>query len=159
MAIYARLWRTRIGATEDSRENRHSRCDGKNSRPGDQDSDEVLKGTPWPETNLKKRPPDSRVARNSTAGARTQQTNSTIKSFRASPGVARRCAMVDTLNIQSVTPSTHHQAGLDFRPRDSTSEPGSPALERSPVVSPVHAAAAHVPTVGATPRGSEGSSR
>ena len=36
--------------------------------------------------------------------------------------------IADTLDGESLTSSTRHQASLDFHPLDSTSEPGSPAL-------------------------------
>ena len=102
MAIYARLWRTRIGATEDSRENRHSRCDGKNSRPGDQDSDEVLKEIPGQKrTSRSTRGESSRPelplqSQNSTFKL-NNQVFSRIAGRGPAAGHARRCGNVDTL--------------------------------------------------------------
>ena len=60
--------------------------DDRKSRPGGQRGSspaEPLMGTRGEKRNLEEYPSDSRAALNSTAGARTQQTNSTIKSFRA----------------------------------------------------------------------------
>ena len=51
---------------------------------------------------------------------------------------------------QQSSRSTRHQAGLDFRPRDSRSEPHSPALKTSRAALVAHAAGARAPTGGET---------
>ena len=114
----------------------------------------------------------SRTVRQTSSGSalHCQSQNSTDKlNNQVVPRIARRCADVDTLRPrerQSIHASPAFGAAAcqprhpvaphpDFHPLDSRLEPGSPALERFPVVSVVHVAGARAPTGDTTPRGSE----
>ena len=111
----------------------------------------LLKGTPGQKRTTKSA--SQTVEPPGTPLPEPELNRQTQQSSRSAHRRAWRCADVDTLNIQSVTPSTRHQAGLDFRPRDCRSEPHCPALKTSRAALVAHAAGARAPTAGETRAG------
>jgi hypothetical protein len=92
-----------------------SHSDDRNCRPRGQVLDKFLKGTPGQKRTTKSA--SQTVEPPGTPLPEPELNRQTQQSSRSAHRRAWRCADVDTLNIQSVTPSTRHQAGLDFRPR------------------------------------------
>ena len=146
--------------------------DDRKCRPGDQDSDEVLKEIPGQKrTSRSTRGESSRPelplqSQNSTFKL-NNQVFSRIAGRGPTAGHSRRCGNVDTLlprerqSIQAspafgVTacqprhPATPHPGS---HLRDSRSEPGFPRLERTRVASVVHEAGAHAAMGGETRAG------
>ena len=79
--------------------------------------------------------------------ARTHSTDLTNPSTSSSFSMD---LLEESHHSQSVTPSTRHQEDPDSRPRDSRSEPHSPALKTSRAALVAHAAGARAATGGET---------
>ncbi len=89
--------------------------DDRNCRPRAQVLDKflkLLKGTPGQKRTTKSA--SQTVEPPGTPLPEPELNRQTQQSSRSAHRRAWRCAAVDTLNIQSVTPSTRHQAGLDL---------------------------------------------